>query len=220
LQLEEHPLAGAPELEPVRFQPLEGTQEEVLAVHANDRAAAFSIEVTTEEGNPAISSIGEDRGLSAVMVTSIEGQPEQTVTVFRGGVTIFETSAGLPSPVLPLQSLWTYDGHWALEILFADETTFAGEVFIDGSLVNERDGYDEAFGLQLLAGEPFFFYSRDGHVGYSHDGLETDLEYEEIPHYRCCGESPLNPVQAENMVGFFAVREENWFYVELGRFED
>jgi hypothetical protein len=220
LQVEEHSLAGAPGLDPLNFHPLQGTQEEVLALHADERAAGFPMEVITEGGNPAISSIGEDEGLLAVMVTSMEGQPEQTVTVFRDGATIFETSAGLPSPVLPLQSLWTYDGHWALEILFADETTFAGEVFIDGDLVNEHNGYDEAFGLQLLAGEPFFFYSRGGHVGYSYDGQETDLEYEEIPHYRCCGESPLNPVQAENMVAFFAVRDQAWFYVELGRFGD
>jgi hypothetical protein len=219
LQLEEHPLAGAPELEPLTFRPLQGTQDEVLAAHADERAARISYEVVTVEGSPTLSSLGESRDLVAVLATSAEGRPEQTVTVLRDDVTIFEAPAGMPSPVLPLQGLWTFDGRWALEILFADETTWAGEVFIDGELVNAANGYDEAFGLQLLGGELFYFYRRGGHVGYSYDGNETDLAYDDIPHYRCCGESPLNPLQAEDMVAFFAVHEQTWFYVELGLFE-
>lgn len=218
LQLEEHRLVGTPEPEILRFQPLYSTQEDILAEHASDRAIGFSRAVSAVQGNPAISSLGDSGDLLAVLVTSAQGQPEQTVRLLSSSKIIFETSAGLPSPVLPLQGLWTYDGHWALEILFADQNTWAGEVFIDGELVNGLKGYDEAFGLQLLAGKPFFFYQRNGHVGYSYDGQEKELDYDEVPHYRCCGESSLNPLQAQNMVAFFAVRENTWFYVELGDF--
>jgi hypothetical protein len=218
LQLEEHRLVGAPELETLGFQPLQGTQEEILAVHAIDRSRGFSNEVSMVQGNPAILSLGDSGDLLAVLITSGQGQPEQTVRVWKGGKIVLETAAGLPSPVLPLQGLWAYDGHWALEILLTDQSTWAGEVFIDGELMNELQGYDEAFGLQLLAGKPFFFFRRNGHVGYSYDGQEMELEYDEVPHYRCCGESSLNPVQAKNMVAFFAVREKTWFYVELGDF--
>jgi hypothetical protein len=218
LQLREYQLAGAPELEPFAFKPIELTQEEVLAEHASDRAARVSKEVITRQGNPAISSLGDSSDMAAIVVTASQGQPEQTVRVLRGDKTIYETPAGLPAPVLPLQGLWTYNGHWALEILFADKSTWAGEVIIDGELVNRLKGYDEAFGLQLLARRPFFFFLRNGHVGYSYDGRETMLDYDEVPHYRCCSESVLNPVQAQNMVAFFAVREKTWFYVELGVF--
>ena len=86
--------------------------------------------------------------------------------------------------------------------------------------MNALKGYDEAFGFQLLAGKPFYFYLRNGHVGYSYDGKEMELDYDEVPHYRCCGESVLNPVQARNMVAFFAVREKTWFYDELGAFDE
>jgi hypothetical protein len=219
LQVEEHELAEAPEIESRAFRPLQGTMDEVLAAHAAERAATFPNEVGMVEGGPAITSLGESGDLLAVMTTATEGQPEQTVTVFRGDEAIFETTAGLPSPVLPLRGLWTYGGHWALEILLADETTWAGQVFIDGELVNEQEGYDEAFGFQLLAGEPFFFYVRENRVGYVYGGQETDLAFDEVPHYRCCSESTLNPVQAENMVAFFAMRGQTWFYVELGRFD-
>jgi len=215
LQLEEHPLTGAPNLTPLQFQPVNGTQEEVLAKHASDRAAVISAAVTTVDGNPAISSLGDNGDLLAVLTTSAQG-PQQTVTVSRGSEVVFETDAGLPSPVLPLQGLWTYGDHWALEILFAGQSTFAGQVFIDGQSLNEQKGYSETFGFQLLAGKPFFFYSRDGHAGYSYDGQESDLTYTEIPHYRCCGESMLNPIPARNMVAFFAQQNGTWFYVELG----
>lgn len=218
LQLEEHPLANPPQLEPLGFQPLQGTQEEILAKHATERAAVYQNGVFTFQDNPAIRSIGDNADLLAVMTTASQGEPTQTVKVMRGETVIFETDAGLPSPLMPLQGLWTYNGHWALEILFADSTTWAGEVFIDGELINQAKGYNEAFSFQLLAGKPFFFYYRNGHAGYSYDGQETDLAYNEIPHYHCCSEDAVNPVQAQNMVAFFGKKEANWFYVELGSF--
>ncbi len=218
LELSEHQLVAAPELEPLSFQPVQGNRDAILAEHASDRAAVMLQNVATIDGNPVMTSLGDNGELRAVLTTAAQGTPEQRVTVLRGGTTIFEAAAGLPSPALPLQGLWTYGGHWALELLISDPPTWGGEVFIDGQLVNKLKGYDEAFGLQLLAGRPFFFYLRDGHVGYSFDGKETALEYTEVVHYRCCAESVLNPIQARNMVAFFARRDPTWFYVELGAF--
>jgi hypothetical protein len=219
LQLEEHTLAAAPDPETGAFLPVEGTQAEILARHASERARVYQQMPTTIQGNPALLPNGEASNLAAMMVTTPGDPLKQAVEVLLAGTPIFTADAGLPSPVLPLQGLWTYDGHWALEILFADESTWAGQVFIDGELVNQEKGYDEAFGFQLLAGKPFYFYSREGHVGYAFDGQETDLDYDQIPHYFCCGEAALNPVQSQDMVAFFAQRGDDWFYVELGAFE-
>jgi hypothetical protein len=219
LQLDEYQLTGAPELVPLGFKPLQVSQEAVLAKRVSERALIVSNEAFPIDGNPAITSLGENAELKAVVVMATPGQPDQTVRLFRGDELLFEAAAGMPSPVVPVQALWTYDGHWALEILFADESTWAGQIFIDGELVNDKKGYDEAFGLQLLAEKPFFFYMRDGHAGYSYDGKETDLEYTEIPHYRCCAETEINPLPAQNMAAFFAAKNQEWFYVELGAFD-
>jgi len=219
LQLSEHQLARAPELEPFAFQPLEASQEEVLSEHASDRAMRILTPTTRVQGNLVISSLGDGRGLVAVLMPASEGQPEQTVRLLSGNDTVFEAAAGLPSPERSLRALWTYDGHWALEVLLIDRSTRSGEVYIDGELISARKAYDEAFGLQLLADKPFFFYRRNSRVGYSYNGHETELNYDEVPHYRCCLESSINPVQARNMVAFFAVREQTWFYVELGVFD-
>jgi hypothetical protein len=218
LQLTETELSAAPSTDMRSFEPSQGTQEDVLAVHADEQAKAIVFEITDMDGNPAMTAKGDDTSLKSVMFTAAGDTPTQTVQVLRGDEVIFETPAGLPSPALPLQALWTYNDHWALEVLFSDATTWAGQVFIDGELVNAQKGYDEAFGLQLLAGKPFFFYMRDGHAGYSYDGKETDLDYSQIPHYNCCSESVTNPEPAENMVSFFALRDGTWYYVELGAF--
>jgi hypothetical protein len=217
LMLEEHALSAAPGTDSFSFQPAQGTQEGILAAHAAQRAAIYSIPVNVVDGNLAIASLGENGDLTAALFTAPDTQ-EQTVKVVRGDREVFATSAGMPSPVLPLQGLWTYNGHWALEILLADQDTWAGQVFIDGKLVNDAQKYDEAFGFQLLAGRPFFFFSRGGKIGYSYDGRETDLGYDRIPHYQCCSESVQNPIQAKEMVAFFALRGETWYYVELGDF--
>jgi hypothetical protein len=219
LQLEEHALAAAPAPDSLSFQPLQGTQEEILARHAADRAATYSNEVVSVDGNPAMRSLGETGDLIAQLVPSPEDPLRQTVKVYRGDEEILVVDAGMPSPALPMQGLWTYGGHWALEALYADADTWAGQVYLDGKLVNTLEGYDEAFGFQLLGGKPFFFYERDGRVGFSYDGQEADLGYGEVIHYRCCAESVLNPTQAENMVAFFARRDSTWYYVELGLFD-
>lgn len=218
LQVEEHALAAAPEPVPLVFQPVQGTQDEILARHADDRTAAYSIEIVTQDGNPALRSMGESDDLVARVVPPPEDPLRQIVKLYRGDEEIFTADAGLPSPAVPLQALWTYDGHWALELLFSDADTWAGQIYIDGELVNSVKGYDEAFGFQLLDDKPFYFYVRDGSVGMSYDGQEADLGYDEVIHYRCCAESMLNPIQAVNMVAFFASRDGTWYYVELGPF--
>jgi len=219
LVLEEHPLAAAPEPVPLIFEPLDGTQDEILAEHAGDRAGTYSIEIAAVGGIPVMRSLGESDDLVAQVVPSAEDPLRQIVKLYRGEEEIFAADAGLPSPALPLQALWTYDGHWALEVLYADADTWAGQLYVDGELASATRGYEEAFAFQLLDGKPFYFFLRGGSVGISYNGEEADLGYDEVIHYRCCAESMLNPVQAVNMVAFFAVRDSLWYYVELGRFD-
>jgi hypothetical protein len=220
LVIEEHPLAGPPALDPLTFSPLDGTQASVLALHAEARARGFPVTVEFVGPDPEIISIGESADWKARLTTSKQAPPEQVVTVERGGEVVFSAPAGMPSPILPLQGLWTYSGHWALELVDTDADVWQGQVFVDGKLINASGEYDEAFSFQLLDGRPFFLFSRGGRLGCSYDGVEVDLGYDRIPHYHCCSESVLNPVQAQSMVAFFAQRGEDWFYVEIGQFGD
>ena len=96
LQLEEHQLTGAPELVPLGFEPLQGTQEEVHARHTIERALIVSNEAFPEYGNPAITSLGENTELKAIVVTATQGQPDQTVRLLRRDELVFEAPAGFP----------------------------------------------------------------------------------------------------------------------------
>ena len=94
-----------------------------------------------------------------------------------------------------------------------------GEIFQDGQSLNEQYGYTESYSFQLMHGKPFYFFERDGRVGIVYDGQEILLGYDRVLHYGCCSAGVLNPLKYENMVGFFAVRGDKWYYVEIGVFE-
>jgi len=219
LRLEESPLIREPDLDPLSFLPAEGTQEQVLARHAVQRRATFPDRFSFDGDRPSVWAPWRDGTLVAELATASSDPPQQTVELRYGEQVLFSAPAGLPSPILPLQGLWTFKGHWALEILMATPDVWAGQIFVDGEPVNEERGCEDAFGFQLLAGTPFFFCQRHGLIIAVYDGQEIDLHYSQIPHYRCCSESVLNPRQAEEIVSFFAFRDGAWYYAEIGAFD-
>jgi hypothetical protein len=210
---------SAPQTEPLSFVPEEGTQHDVLAAHASQRQRLLSNPVLSVDGNPALSAPWNGGSLLAVLLTAQGETPEQTVELSQGGDVIFSAPAGLPSPALPLQSLSTYDGHWALELLLATPTLWKGQIFMDGVLLNDLNDYEEAFAFQLIDDKPLFLYQREGRIGLSYDSEEVDLGYDQVSHYECCSGSVLNPIHAEEMIAFFAQLNTDWYYVEIGLFE-
>ena len=94
-----------------------------------------------------------------------------------------------------------------------------GEVFRSGESLSELFGYDETFGFQLMAGEPFFIFRKGDEFGLNYAGEEVMLGFDEVAHHYCCGFSLYNPTHYENMVAFFASREGKRYYVEAGVFE-
>lgn len=218
--LEEHRLQSPPDPDTGTFLPVDTTQEEVLSQHQDERQLSVinPVEFSDQVGVPVMTSLGPGEPLNAVLLTSEIDPPRQVAEVRKGDEVIFSVDAGLPSPALPLQSLWSYDGNWVLEIIFLEEDVFQGRIYQDGQLINDSKVYQDAYGFQLLAGKPFYFYQREGSLGYFYDGQETPLPYQEIPHYGCCSASTINPQPAENMVAFYARTGDDWYYVELGDF--
>jgi hypothetical protein len=92
----------------------------------------------------------------------------------------------------------------------------SGQVILDGVSLNQRYGYQESFGFQLLRGKPFYFFRKDGKIGAAYDGQAIPLGYDSIPHYGCCSAGELNPRRSGNMLWFFAERDGAWYYVEIG----
>jgi hypothetical protein len=112
---------------------------------------------------------------------------------------------------IPAKGLWSWEGHWLLEV--------DGFLIQDGENLNERLGYEEIFGWQLLDGKPFYYFRKGPRVGISYDGDRLPVYYEEIVHYRCCEPGAFNNAGSEDMAWFYGLRDGTWYYVEIGKHE-
>lgn len=126
-----------------------------------------------------------------------------------------------------IKGSWVHGEHWYMEMVHVDgkmegnifSSITNGEVFRSGESLSELFGYDETFGFQILAGEPFYFFRKGDEFGLNYAGEEAMLGFDEIAHHYCCGFSLYNPTHYENMVAFFASRDGKRYYVEAGVFE-
>ncbi|MEN4042845.1 MAG: hypothetical protein ROW52_00495 [Anaerolineaceae bacterium] len=130
-----------------------------------------------------------------------------SLNVLRNGEVIFSRDL-TPAANNPVRALWSFNGQWVLE---TDET-----VWIDGSDLRQLPGYAEVFHWQPLNDRPFYFFLKDGKTGLSYDGQVLPVQYDLVIHGQCCEPAIFNPAGNERMVWFYALRENIWYYVELG----
>ncbi|HSN94349.1 MAG TPA: hypothetical protein VLR89_04730, partial [Anaerolineaceae bacterium] len=149
------------------------------------------------------------------------------VKVQLDGKTIFKASYGDDSPIDPVGGLLALDGKWILELIHIktrteNNTVYTethGDVIIDGISMNEHFGYDESFDFQVMAGKAFYFYNKEGRIGFNYDGQHIQTGFSKIPHYACCSGAASNPFHFQNMVSFFAANGEENLYVEIGVYQ-
>jgi hypothetical protein len=228
LSIEEHALAHQPEAEYTQLDFVKGTQEAILAVHADERSQIItfmdrSCNVDNHFGQCA--TLGTDRLVAWDEYTSgLFGSG--TVTLTRNDSRIYQIPVGDSSPIGSLRGLWTYDSHWALETAYVTthqtgneiDSQATGQISMDGQLLNKQLGYQEAFGFQTMHGKPFYFFKQNEAISVSYDNVAVPLGYSEVLHYGCCSAATLNPRVAQNMVAFFARKGSTWYYVEIGVF--
>ncbi len=218
LTVQEHALSSEPTLDPLTFQPVRGSMAEVTAPHAADLAKTFPDNSIYQDARPGLrTTLGTDT-LTAILNYDQACQAGW-VSLYRNTSEIYRIDVGVCSPIMPLIGLWTYDGHWVLETALLAPESIVGHITRDGELLNASDGYSDMFGFQLMRGRPFFFFRREGGLGYSYDGHDVLAGYDDIPRYNCCSASQLNARQAQDMVAFFARRGRTWYYVEIGAFD-
>jgi hypothetical protein len=232
LTVDQYELKSAPEVDPLLFVPVQGSQDKILSTHAADRA--IEIQDNSFFENFLFGRKAHLGNKDLIAQENFSNFPTDTpekvsVVVSLNNTVIYTIKAGDASPIEALQGLWTYADHWIVEI--ASVTTEAnstdnsislnvtGQIMQDGEMLNEKYGYQETFGSQLIDGKPFYFFKKNGIIGISYDGQTTLLGYDDIPHYHCCSAAEMNPKQAKGMVSFFAQEGEIWYYVEIGSFK-
>lgn len=117
-----------------------------------------------------------------------------------------------PSATRGVHSLQTWgDSHWALEL--------TGDVIVDGQDLNKTMGYDGAYGLQIIAGQPFYFFNRGGQVYLNYAGHELAYKYDQVVHDNLGSLAVFNPGGTGHIAWFYGLRDGVWYYVEVGVFE-
>jgi hypothetical protein len=218
LTVEEYELAQHPDIEPLSFKPIIGNSNAILAKHKEERGQPI-------EGMRSV-LLANGQLIQAEETSQATGLPDPShvlnITITRNGNEIFTTQSPV-SPIPAFRGLWAIENHWFAEIAVTQDISFrsftTGDIFKDGISLNEIHGYAESFGFQLLYGKPFYFFEKFGRVGISYNRQDISLGYDYVPHHRCCSAGELNPKMYENMVGFFAVRDDKWYYVEIGVFK-
>lgn len=213
--------------------PVEGTAEEILALHEAQRSnlipravyATNNIRIAGDEISYRIHETIAQGDSNLPARSSLE------VLIHKNGELLVSIPIGTSSPISPVWGFWAYPYAWFLEVAYSEtipstddipnnvEVVSTGDIFENGISLNAEAGYEESFGFQILAGRPFYFYKRAGVLGYAYDGTEFPLEYTRIDHHNCCSGAALNPVMADNMVAFYAYKGDVMYYAEIGVFD-
>ncbi|MGB9800785.1 MAG: hypothetical protein ACPLUL_11900 [Thermanaerothrix sp.] len=230
LVIEEHPLRNPPSIEPLSFEPLTGTFDQIMARHADLRANVIQHNTLFDPQENAFGLWTPWQGQRLEVVTKTNSVNQVMAEVRLGNQVIYTLPLGQPGALSQVQGVWAQGDSWIAEVVYLTchsvrtgerqsvECQPRGLIIQNGEVLNERYGYEEAFGFQWLNGKPFYFFQKSGWIGICYHDQEIPLRYDEIPHYRCCSAAELNPVHAAQMVAFFARRGEQWYYVEAGLF--
>jgi hypothetical protein len=135
----------------------------------------------------------------------------QRVTATQNGKLLISVDCGSILDLNPIQATWVYQTHWILELYRNTNGYYHYEIFQDGISMNEIHRYDSSFGFQILGGKPFFFFKKNGKLGFSYQGREHLLNYDDIFYSSCyCEIRNSNPIQYENAVIFYALRNDSF----------
>lgn len=141
------------------------------------------------------------------MLTVTRGASYGEVLVQSGGKQIYVHRG--PDRVVdePVKGLWGSGADWILEV--------QGEVIVSGQSLNRRIGAEEIFGWQLLKGQPFYYYSKEGKVNLSYAGQPLGVQYDALVHYQCCEPAAFNASGNDRIAWFYARRGGWWYYGEI-----
>jgi len=224
LRVEEHLLQGKPAVDATKpfFVPVLGSEKDLLKKHSADRERIIGASTKVNIDNEILEAKEFYRAKAG------GGNNHIGVQVIRNEKVVYSEVLGDQSPVDAIWGLWAYQKHWFLEVArctteerkegngISVHTACNGDIIRDGESVNKLHGYKESFGFQLMNGKPFHFFQNGQQIDISYGSEEFLLGYAEIPHYYCCEPSMLNPTASQNRVSFFARRDSNWYYVEIG----
>ena len=147
----------------------------------------------------------------ALARVTFTGFPALTYQVELDDQAIYSGTAVALGAYMPLQSFATWDGHWALEV---DD-----HLIVDGEDIGQSLGYDAAFGFNLIHGQPFYFFEREGKARMAYGGRTLPNVYNRVFHNQCCEAAIHNVETLGDVVLFHALWDGTWYLVEAGVYD-
>lgn len=141
------------------------------------------------------------------------GSIEIHATINGENIAVIE--CGAASPSTSLITAWAYKTHWIIQ----SNCYGVFDIFWDGISLNESRGYKSSFAFQLIGGNPFYLFERDEQIWMFYEDKETLLNYVDVKLSYCC-ETYRPPRHYENMVTFYATKENQLYYVAIGLAEE
>lgn len=104
----------------------------------------------------------------------------------------------------PVNRFRSWRDHWILESDgFSD-----GLLVVDGEIINEKFGFEEAYGWYVVKDRPFYFFRKGPQMGISYNGKFLSTDYDEIGHGKY-----NEPIGDGSRVSFYGRRDGLWYYV-------
>ncbi|MBW6472673.1 MAG: hypothetical protein K0B14_06065 [Anaerolineaceae bacterium] len=129
--------------------------------------------------------------------------------VLRNDELIFTYTVLPPNPASgPVRGLYVYGNHWYLEV--------ADVLIRDGVVLNDEANASEMFAFHFLNGKPFYFYRQEKEILISYNETTLPITYQRVIHEpMCCSGGMVNMTLGYNALGFYALRDGNWYYVVI-----
>ena len=148
-------------------------------------------------------------------------EEEATASVYRDVELAFEFPINKPGDFL--FALFEYEDDIYVELMRQTFGTVSwarqGTIYRNGITLAEEYGYDETFKPAIFQEKLFFFFFKDGQLGFRWGDHEQILPYTDISRYICCMAGlSLNPTVYENAITFYAEKDGHWYYLIISRF--
>ncbi|MBE0686919.1 MAG: hypothetical protein IH585_13095 [Anaerolineaceae bacterium] len=129
--------------------------------------------------------------------------------VLRNGELIFSYTVLPPNPASsPVRGLYVYDNHWYLEV--------ADVLIQNGVVLNDSTNASEIFTFHFLNDKPFYFYRQEKDILISYNEETLPITYQRVIHEpMCCSGGMVNMTLGYDALGFYALRDGNWYYVVI-----
>ena len=114
---------------------------------------------------------------------------------------------GLQKPLYPNEVAYANNPGSEIGVVAGSQPLEAGKLAAD------------MFGLQSIAGQPFYFYNSGDLVHLNYAGHDLAYTYDQVVHNNTAGNAIFNPGGTGQVSWFYGLRDGLWYYVEVGMLE-